>query len=169
MVRTVEQILGIHPMNDKDSAATPRWYTAFTSQGRNYTAVQRGAQPDLADRGPEHPCRPAVPTSPRGRPRPRIAASTAVAREHGSRSPRQWGAVADEAAHDRARTPVARLRPNPEQMKPFTFWYQTSDWKKPYPGDSKIYAPEPRWPRRNVYEAVPPERAVDAVRDAFVA
>ena len=35
MVRTVEQILGIHPMNDKDSAATPM-YTAFTNKP-NYT------------------------------------------------------------------------------------------------------------------------------------
>jgi hypothetical protein len=29
---------------------------------------------------------------------------------------------------------------NPEQMNRYV-WYQTSDWKKPYPGDSKIYAP----------------------------
>ncbi|MBO0770014.1 MAG: phosphoesterase, partial [Actinobacteria bacterium] len=29
---------------------------------------------------------------------------------------------------------------NPEQMNRY-IWYQTSDWKKPYPGDSKIYAP----------------------------
>ena len=21
-------------------------------------------------------------------------------------------------------------------------WYQTHDWKKPYPGDAKIYAPD---------------------------
>ena len=29
---------------------------------------------------------------------------------------------------------------NPEQMNRYT-WYQTHDWKVPYPGDSKIYAP----------------------------
>ena len=29
---------------------------------------------------------------------------------------------------------------NPEQMNRYV-WYQTHDWKKPYPGDSKIYAP----------------------------
>ena len=30
---------------------------------------------------------------------------------------------------------------NPEQMNRYT-WYVTHDWKVPYPGDSKIYAPE---------------------------
>ena len=29
---------------------------------------------------------------------------------------------------------------NPEQMNRFT-WYQAHDWTKPYPGDSRIYAP----------------------------
>ena len=30
---------------------------------------------------------------------------------------------------------------NPEQMNRYT-WYQAHDWKVPYPGDSKIYAPD---------------------------
>ena len=29
---------------------------------------------------------------------------------------------------------------NPEQMNRYT-WYQAHGWKVPYPGDSKIYAP----------------------------
>jgi hypothetical protein len=29
---------------------------------------------------------------------------------------------------------------NPEQMNRYV-WYQTNGWTKPYPGDSKIYAP----------------------------
>jgi hypothetical protein len=29
---------------------------------------------------------------------------------------------------------------NPEQMNRYV-WYQTTGWKKPYPGDSKIYGP----------------------------
>ena len=29
---------------------------------------------------------------------------------------------------------------NPAQMNHFT-WYQTHDWSKPYPGESKIFAP----------------------------
>lgn len=30
---------------------------------------------------------------------------------------------------------------NPAQMNHFT-WYQTHEWKTPYPGESKIYAPQ---------------------------
>jgi len=30
---------------------------------------------------------------------------------------------------------------NPEQMNRYT-WYETHDWQVPYPGDSKIYAPD---------------------------
>jgi hypothetical protein len=29
---------------------------------------------------------------------------------------------------------------NPEQMNRYT-WYQTHNWKLPYPGDSRIYLP----------------------------
>ncbi len=29
---------------------------------------------------------------------------------------------------------------NPAQMNHFT-WYQSHDWTKPYPGESRIYAP----------------------------
>ena len=29
---------------------------------------------------------------------------------------------------------------NPDQMNRYT-WYQVHEWKVPYPGDSKIYAP----------------------------
>jgi hypothetical protein len=29
---------------------------------------------------------------------------------------------------------------HPEQMNRYT-WYQTHDWKVPYPGDSKVYLP----------------------------
>jgi hypothetical protein len=47
---------------------------------------------------------------------------TWIARQHTSGN----GAVPDYA--------------NPEQMNRYT-WYQAHDWKVPYPGDSKIYAP----------------------------
>ena len=47
-------------------------------------------------------------------------------------------------ANERASTPPATARSpdyaNPEQMNRYT-WYRARDWKVPYPGDSKIYAP----------------------------
>ena len=53
MVRTIEQILGAQPLNEKLAAATPM-YDAFTD-GPNYSALQRGAEPDPAHRGHHHP------------------------------------------------------------------------------------------------------------------
>ena len=53
MVRTIEQILGAQPLNEKLAAATPM-YGAFTVQARLH-AVQRGAEPGPAHRGHRHP------------------------------------------------------------------------------------------------------------------
>ncbi len=52
VVRTIEQILGAQPLNEKVAAATPM-YDAFTSQAQLH-AVQRGAEPDPAHRGHHH-------------------------------------------------------------------------------------------------------------------
>ena len=48
MVRTIEQILGAEPLNQKVAAATPM-FDAFQSRGRT-TPVQRAAEPGLAHR-----------------------------------------------------------------------------------------------------------------------
>ena len=52
-VRTIEQILGAQPLNEKVAAATPM-YDAFTTRAR-YTPVQRGGEPGPAHRGHHHP------------------------------------------------------------------------------------------------------------------
>ncbi len=52
MIRTIEQILGINPMNQKDTAATPM-FGAFTQQAQLHS-VQRRSQPDVADGGSGH-------------------------------------------------------------------------------------------------------------------
>ena len=134
MVRTVEQILGIHPMNDKDSAATPM-YTAFTSKP-NYTPfnVVPNQTSLTAGLSTLPSCGANVPA---GTTEAKIAASTAV--------PASMKPVAAQWAQwlTKQRTTGPNAVPdyaNPEQMNRYV-WYQTSDWKKPYPGDSKIYAP----------------------------
>jgi YVTN family beta-propeller protein len=134
MVRTVEQILGIHPMNDKDSAATPM-YTAFTNKP-NYTPfnVVPNQTSLTAGLSTLPPCGADVPE---GTTEAKIAASTAV--------PANMKQVAAQWAQwlTKQRTTGPNAVPdyaNPEQMNRYV-WYQTSDWKKPYPGDSKIYAP----------------------------
>jgi YVTN family beta-propeller protein len=134
MVRTIEQILGIHPMNDKDSAATPM-YTAFTNKP-NYAPfnVVPNQTSLTAGLSTLPPCGADVPT---GTTEAAIQKSTAV--------PANMQLVAAQWASwlKKQRTTGPNAVPdyaNPEQMNRYV-WYQTSRWKKPYPGDSKIYAP----------------------------
>jgi hypothetical protein len=141
-VRTIEQILGAQPLNEKVAAATPM-FDAFTNRPNyapfnavpNQVPLTEGMAPSA-----EPPCgfdtlgktgaaaaavnkaavqRAAVPANMKA-----TAAEwqTWLAGQHTSGN----GAVPDYA--------------NPEQMNRFT-WYQAHQWKTPYPGDSKIYAP----------------------------
>ena len=140
MVRTIEQILGAQPLNEQVAAATPM-YDAFTDRPdyAPYNAVPNqipltediatapacgldtlgltGAAAKALDRKVAQET--AVPAKERA-----VAAAwkTWIAQQHTSGN----GAIADYA--------------NPEQMNRYT-WYETDDWKVPYPGDSKIYAP----------------------------
>jgi YVTN family beta-propeller protein len=140
MVRTIEQILGAQPLNQKVAAATPM-YGAFTNKP-NYTPFT--AVPNQV------PLTEGVVTAPScgldtlgktGAAAAKLnaaeakktevpASEQAVAKKWESWTNHQHltgnGAVPDYA--------------HPAQMNRYT-WYQTHGWKKPYPGDSKIYAP----------------------------
>jgi hypothetical protein len=139
-VRTIEQILGAQPLNEKVAAATPM-YNAFTSRPnyKPFSAVpnqipltegiatapacgldtlgQTGAQARALNRAVAQ--KTAVPADEQA-----VAAQwrTWLAGQHLTGN----GAIPDYA--------------NPEQMNRYT-WYQTHGWTVPYPGDSKIYAP----------------------------
>jgi hypothetical protein len=140
MVRTIEQILGAQPLNEKVAAATPM-YDAFTSKP-NYTPYnavpnqipltegistapacgldtlgKTGAAAKRLDRAEVRKI--TVPAEEQT-----VAAAWAkwITHQHTSGN----GAVPDFA--------------DPEQMNRYT-WYQAHDWKVPYPGDSRIYAP----------------------------
>jgi YVTN family beta-propeller protein len=139
-VRTIEQILGAQPLNEKVAAATPM-YDAFTNHP-NYTPFNAvpnqiplteaitvppacgldtlgltGAAAAALNKA--EAVKTAVPANEQA-----IAAAWAswLASQHTTGD----GAVPDYA--------------NPEQMNRYT-WYQAHGWKVPYPGDSKIYAP----------------------------
>ena len=124
MVRTIEQILGAQPLNQKDAAATPM-FDAFTVQAGLH-AVHRGAEPDLADRdiatppacGLGHPGRG---RAARGRRRrPCRGQQTSPTRRRGRPGPASSTSPAGSAQADFA---------NPEQMNRFT-WYQAHDWRR---------------------------------------
>ncbi|MFF5277329.1 phosphoesterase [Streptomyces sp. NPDC000133] len=136
MIRTIEQILGIHPMNQKDSAATPMT-GAFTKKANvkpfnalaNRTPLTDGlATPPacgLDTPAPQNPDAAAVPSAKVPTDMQPLAS--------------QW----DEwKSHQRLTGPKAVPDyANPAQMNHFT-WYQTHNWKQPYPGEKKIFAPK---------------------------
>jgi YVTN family beta-propeller protein len=136
MIRTIEQILGIHPMNQKDSAASPM-REAFTQRPdfTPFTAVPNRTSL-TAGLTVLPPCGADVPAAqdPDATPAPRAtvpAAMRALAAKWA-----QW------KAQQRLTGPNARADfANPAQMNRFD-WYDAHDWSTPYPGDRAILAPE---------------------------
>ncbi|PWU50639.1 phosphoesterase [Micromonospora globispora] len=136
MIRTIEQILGIHPMNQKDSAASPMRgaftqsadFTPFTALP-NRTSLTMGLKTPpvcgLDTPAPQNPNAAAAPSGKVPADKQQVAA--------------QW----DEwKSHQRLTGPDAKPDfANPAQMNHFT-WYETHEWTKPYPGEDKIFAPE---------------------------
>ncbi|MEU7301389.1 alkaline phosphatase family protein [Streptomyces sp. NPDC007206] len=135
MIRTIEQILGIHPMNQKDSAATPMRgaftrrpdYTPFTALP-NRTSLTDGLKtpPSCGTDTPaaQDPKAAAVPATKVPADMQKLAAEW-----DGWKSKQHL--TGSHAIPDFA---------NPAQMNHYT-WYMTHNWKTPYPGEKKIYAP----------------------------
>ncbi|MFF0017113.1 alkaline phosphatase family protein [Streptomyces sp. NPDC005374] len=136
MIRTVEQILGIHPMNQKDSAATPM-YGAFTPKADTtpFTAVPNRTSLTLGV-SPTPSCGVDTPAAQDAdaAPAPTSAAIPAAKQDLAA----QWKTW---ASHQRLTG--AHAVPdyaNAEQMNRYT-WYQTHNWTTPYPGDKKVFTP----------------------------
>ncbi|SEQ01471.1 alkaline phosphatase family protein [Microlunatus flavus] len=140
MVRTIEQILGAAPLNQKVAAATPM-YGAFTDKPdlTPFTAV-----PNRVPLTEGLVTQPSCGTDTLGkkgaaakkvRAESEKAAAVPAAQQPLAKAWEQWsqsqhltgnGAIPDYA--------------HPEQLNRYT-WYQTHGWVKPYPGDDKLYAP----------------------------
>ncbi|MFJ9024204.1 alkaline phosphatase family protein [Streptomyces sp. NPDC102259] len=137
MIRTIEQILGIHPMNQKDSAATPM-FGAFTPKADNTPFKAVANRTSLTDGLSTQPSCGAdipAPQNPDAAPAPRTAKVPADRQKVAA----QWKTW---ESHQRLTGPHAVPDyANPVQMNRLT-WYETHNWIKPYPGDSKIYAPD---------------------------
>ncbi|MFC0844066.1 alkaline phosphatase family protein [Streptomyces noboritoensis] len=136
MIRTIEQILGVPPMNQKDSAASPM-AAAFTatpdltpfSALPNRTSLTAGlAVPPTCGEdapAPPNPRAAAVPSAKVPADKQKLAA--------------EWDAW---KAKQRLTGPDAKPDfANPAQMNHFT-WYQTHEWTTPYPGEHEIFAPK---------------------------
>ncbi len=135
MIRTIEQILGVHPMNQKDSAATPM-RQAFTQTPDNtpFNAVPNRTSLTLG-LSSQPPCGPDTPASQSAS---FAAAPTTQVPADKTDVAAKWAAW---KAKQRFTGPLAKVdSADPEQMNRFS-WYEAHDWTKPYPGDPKIYAP----------------------------
>ncbi|TCC24615.1 phosphoesterase [Kribbella speibonae] len=136
MIRTIEQILGMKPMNQKDTAATPM-FGAFTSKP-NYTPFtalpNRVALTDGLKTPPS--CGLDVPAAQN----PAVAAAPTVTVPAGMESmAAQWSAWKDQ---QRTTGPNARADfANPAQMNHYN-WYEAHNWSLPYPGETQIVAPQ---------------------------
>jgi YVTN family beta-propeller protein len=136
MVRTIEQILGIHPMNQLDTAATPM-YGAFTDTPdyTPYTAVPNQTSLTLGY-ATQPSCGWNVPA----------AANPAFAAPPSATVPAAERAVAAQWAQWQSKQHLTGPNAiedyaNNVDMNHFT-WYQAHGWTQPYPGESKIYAPQ---------------------------
>jgi YVTN family beta-propeller protein len=136
MIRTIEQILGIKPMNQKDSAASPMSgafkqnadLTPFTAVP-NRTSLTAGlsTQPTCGSDVPaaQNPTAAAAPTATVPADMQAVAA--------------QWDTWKSQ---QRLTGPLAKAdSANPAQMNHLN-WYEAHDWTKPYPGEAKIFAPQ---------------------------
>jgi YVTN family beta-propeller protein len=139
-VRTIEQILGAQPLNEKVAAATPM-YDAFTSKP-NYTPFNAVRNQVPLTEGIATPPACGLDT---------LGKTGAAARALNKAEARRTAVPAKQQATAAAwKTWLASQHltgngaipdfANPEQMNRFT-WYQAHGWKVPYPGDSRIYAP----------------------------
>jgi YVTN family beta-propeller protein len=150
MVRTIEQILGVNPMNQEDGSAEPM-YSAFTGRA-NFAPFN--LTPEIVPLTLGAPGYPSAFTP--------SSKTTAIARNKGQLSPEgvvpanmksvdaawmSWMKTQDQ--HGRFSRPD---RVNPEQLNRFD-WYSAHDWKVAYPGDSKIYLPN-QVPGRNLPAAL---------------
>ncbi|MFF4759184.1 alkaline phosphatase family protein [Streptomyces sp. NPDC001292] len=135
MIRTIEQILGIHPMNQKDSAATPM-FGAFTQNANNTPFTALANRTSLTDGLKTSPSCGLDTPAPQN-PSAAAAPSTKVPADE------QALAAKWDAWKSKQRLTGPNAVPdfaNPAQMNHFT-WYQTHNWTRPYPGENKIYAP----------------------------
>ncbi|MEU9497957.1 alkaline phosphatase family protein [Streptomyces sp. NPDC048196] len=136
VIRTIEQILGIHPMNQKDSAASPMSgaftrlpdTTPFTAQP-NRVALTDGLKT-------QPPCGPDTPA-------PQSPDAAAVAPAKVPADKQDLAAIWDKWKSKQRLTGPHAVPDyaNPAQLNHLT-WYETHNWNKPYPGEKKIFAPQ---------------------------
>ena len=132
MVRTIEQILGAEPLNQKVAAATPMYdafakkpdYTPYTARRNRISLTENIATPPACG----------LDTPANGGPSAKAPATPAAYVSYAA-AWEKW-AGKQHLSGKRARADFA----NPELMNRYT-WYDAHHWDLPYPGDPRIYLP----------------------------
>ena len=127
VVKTIEQILGIAPMNQEDRAASPMFdaftsapdFTQYTTQPNQIPLTQGLTKAANGKLVPVSPAKQGVPAAVRG-----IYLQWVVWSRNGHFTGK--GALVDWA--------------NPAQLNHLD-WYSAHNWRVPYPGEKKILAP----------------------------
>ena len=138
MVRTIQQILGAQPLNQKLAAATPM-FDAFQSKPdlTPFTAVPN--QIPLTEQvTPAPACGPDTTATASGAAQPSGTASTTAVPASEKQVAAAWEAWRQKQAFNSSNPSPDSA--SPELMNRFT-WYQAHNWSAPYPGDSRIYTP----------------------------
>jgi hypothetical protein len=140
MVRTIQQILGAQPLNQKLAAATPM-FDAFQSKPdfTPFTAVPN--QIPLTEQvSPAPSCGLDNPTPASGTAAPSNGAQATTAAVPASQKAvaAKWEAWREKQAFNSSNPSPDTA--SPELMNRFT-WYQAHNWAVSYPGDPQIYAP----------------------------
>ncbi|MFF0342677.1 alkaline phosphatase family protein [Kribbella sp. NPDC004875] len=136
LIRTIEQILGMKPMNQKDTAATPM-FGAFTQKPDltpftavpNRTSLTAGLK-DLPPCGADTPAAQNPAVAP-------VPSATVPADKQAVAA--QWNAWTSKQLFN---APTAKPdTASPVLMNHFD-WYEAHNWSTPYPGESQIFAPQ---------------------------
>ncbi|HVV12826.1 alkaline phosphatase family protein [Amycolatopsis sp.] len=134
--RTIEQILGIQPMNQMDTAATPM-RQAFT-QHPDFTPYNVVPNRTSLTNGLKTPpaCGNDVPAVANPAAAPVPSATVPADKQQVAAQWDAWKSQQAFAAPNNAQPDSA----NPEQLNRYD-WYDAHGWEVPYPGDNKVYAP----------------------------
>ncbi|MFJ9854450.1 alkaline phosphatase family protein [Streptomyces sp. NPDC101150] len=136
VIRTIEQILGIHPMNQKDSAASPMSGAFSPHPDTTPFKAQPNRVPLTDGLKTQPPCG-------SDNPAPQSPKAAAVSPAKVPADKRDLAATWDKWKSKQRLTGPHAVPDyaNPAQMNHLT-WYETYNWNKPYPGENKIFAPQ---------------------------
>jgi YVTN family beta-propeller protein len=145
MVKTIEQILSIHPMNQEDEAAEPM-YAAFTGQPNFSPYDLQPNQVPLTLGAPGYPSTFTAPPSNASPQEKSHFTAEGVVPADMKRVYAAWMKwMKQEDARGKFSHPDAVNAP---QLNRFD-WYSAHDWEVAYPGDRKIFLPD-QVPGRNL-------------------